>query len=103
MTSTISEGVKVKLKKVEFNYGYLMLLKIIAELQSIGDAKFMRLTKKYYIIDYIKFITMLDYLTHIKLLEKRIKATKVTFDDDKQTLLCLAMSLSKDLQYLTKI
>ena len=46
---------------------------------------------------------MSDYLTYIKLLEKRTRATSVKLDDDKQTLLCLAMSLPENLQYLIKI
>ena len=46
---------------------------------------------------------MSDYLIYTKLLEERMRATKAKLDDNKQTLLCLAMSLPESLQYLTKI
>ena len=103
MTPTISPAVKQKLGEAEFNDGYVMLTKITALYQSKGEAEFMRLTKEYYTIDYHKFGSMSEYLTHIKLLEERIRSTKVTLDDDKQTLICLTLSLPEHLQYLIKI
>ena len=43
------------------------------------------------------------YLTQIKSLEERIRNTNVTLDNDKQTLLCLGMTLPDKFQYFTKI
>ena len=63
----------------------------------------MRFTKEYYILKYDEFESMIEYLTHIKLFEERIIVTKVVFMFDKQTILCLAISLPDDLQYLIKI
>ena len=103
MTLTISPSVKQELAEADFNNGYLMLTKITAQLRPQGEAEFMRLMKEYYTIDYRRFSTMSEFLTHIKFLEERIRATKVTLDDDKQTLICLALSLPEHLQYFVKI
>ena len=75
-----------KLSEEDFNDGYLMLQKVISLLQPLGETEFMTLTKEYYTIDYSKFSSMSEYLTHMKVLEERIKATTVTLDDDKRTL-----------------
>ena len=40
--------------------------------RSQGDGEFMRLTKEYYILEYVKFESVTEYLTHIKSLEERI-------------------------------
>ena len=103
MTPTISGPVKKRISAHEFNCGYLMLARVTALNRPTGDGEFMRLTKEYYTLRYTNFDTMTDYLTHIKLLEERIAATDVVLTPDKQTILCLAMSLPDDLQYLTKI
>ena len=63
----------------------------------------MRLIKKYYTLKYTDFDTMTAYLTYIKQLEERITATNIVLTPNKQTILCLAISLPDDLQYLTKI
>ncbi len=55
-----------------------MLRHLETLLQSSTDAEFMRLTKEYYTAD---FKSTGDMLTHIKLLEERIDATKVTLDN----------------------
>lgn len=57
----------------------------------------MRLTKKYYTLRYDEYGLITKYLTKIKTLEKRIRNTNITLDDDKQTLLCLDMTLSENL------
>ena len=68
-----------------------------------GKAEFMRLTRKYYSLRYEDFHSMTTYLTQIKSLEERIRNTNVTLDNDKQTLLCLGMTLPEKFQYFTKI
>ena len=103
MTPTISGGVKQKLKADDFDCGFRMLTHITALFQPTGDGEFMRLTKEYYSLRYGDYRSMTDYLTTMKLLEERIRATKVVLTDDKQTLICLAMSLPEHLQYLTRI
>lgn len=57
----------------------------------------MRLTKEYYTLRYDEYGLITEYLTKIKTLEKRIRNTNITLDDDKQTLLCLGMTLSENL------
>ena len=51
------------------------------------------LNKEYYSLRYGDFDSMTSYLTQIKTLKERIRGTKVVLDDDKQTLLCLGMTL----------
>lgn len=57
----------------------------------------MRLTKKYYTLRYDEYGLITKYLTKIKALEKRIRNINITLDDDKQTLLCLDITLSENL------
>lgn len=57
----------------------------------------MRLTKEYYTLRYDEYGLITEYLTKIKTLEERIRNTNITLDDDKQTLLCLGMTLSENL------
>lgn len=45
---------------------------------------------------------MTDYLTKIKTLEEHTRDMNVILDNDKQTVLCLAMTLPEHLQYFTK-
>jgi len=55
MTFTIIVDVKQKLIKEDFNDDYKMLRHLEVLLQSSTDAKFMRLTKKYYTLSSIDF------------------------------------------------
>ncbi len=103
MTLTISVDVKQKLIKEDFNDDYKMLRHLEVLLQSSTDAKFMRLTKKYYTLSSIDFKSTKNMLTHIKLLKKRINAIKVTLDSDKRTILCLMMCLSEQYHFLVQI
>lgn len=103
MTPTISGPVKQRLAADEFNCGFKMMSHLTDLYRPTGDDEFMRLTKQYYTIKYSKFESVTDYITHIKLLEERIAATNVILTTDKQTILCLSMSLPDHLQYLTKI
>ena len=63
----------------------------------------MRLTREYYFLRYEDFHFMTTYLTQIKSLEERIRNINVTLDHNKQTLLCLDMTLPEKFQYFTKI
>ncbi len=53
----------------------------------------MRLLKKYYTLQFKAFKTISEYLTHIKVLEKKIDVIKITFDTNNRTILYLFMSL----------
>ena len=68
-----------------------------------GDGEFIRLTKEYYTLEYVKFEIVTEYLTHIKSLKERIQAINVILTPDKQTILYLSILLPEHLQYLTKI
>ena len=103
MTPTISIDVKQKLIKEDFNDGYKMLTHLKVILQPSTDAGFMRLTKEYYTLAPSDFRSTADMLTHIKLLEERIDATKVTLDSDKRTILCLMMCLPEQYRSLMQI
>ena len=103
MTPTISVDVKQKLIEEDFNDGYKMLRHLEALLKPSTDAEFMRLTKEYYTLSSIDFKSTEDMLTHIKLLEERIDATKVTLDSDKRTILCLMMCLPEQYRSLMQI
>lgn len=94
MTLTISPGVQQKLTEAEFNDGYLMLTRLQILLQPTGFSEFMRLSKQYYTVKFGSFKTVPEYLTHIKLLEEKIDATKVILDTNNRTILCLSMLLS---------
>ena len=103
MTPTISGPVKQRLAAAEFNCGFKMMSHLTELYRPAGDDEFMRLTRQYYTVKYNNFESVSDYITHIKLLEERIAATNVILTTDKQTILCLSMSLPDHLQYLTKI
>lgn len=103
MTPTISPGVKQKLTEAEFNDGYLMLTRLRTLLQPTGFSEFMRLSKEYYTLQYKAFKSVPEYLTHIKILEEKIDATKVILDTNTRTILCLSMSLPQEYQYLVQI
>ncbi len=94
MTFTISVDVKQKLVKEDFNDDYKMLRHLEILLQSSTDAKFMRLTKKYYTLSLIDFKSTRDMLTYIKLLKKCIDAIKVTLDSDKRMILVTIVPLT---------
>ncbi|KAF6220018.1 hypothetical protein HO133_003843 [Letharia lupina] len=103
ITPTISGPVKQKLQANAFDDGYLMMTSLVNIYAPKGDAEFMRLTREYYSLRYEDFDSMTHYLTQIKTLEERIRGTNVILDDDKQTLLCLGMTLPERFQYFTKI
>ncbi|KAF6238752.1 hypothetical protein HO173_003259 [Letharia columbiana] len=103
MTPTISPGVQQKLTEAEFNDGYLMLTRLRTILQPTGFSEFMRLSKEYYTLQFKAFKTIPEYLTHIKVLEEKIDATKVTLDTNNRTILCLSISLPQEYQYLIQI
>ena len=103
MTPTISRTVKRKLTEIEFNDGYLMFTRLRTLLQPSGSSELIRLSKEYYSIQFKSFKSMPEYLTHIKILEERIDATKVTLDTNNRTILCLSMSLPQEYQYLIQI
>ena len=67
------------------------------------EIEFIKLIKKYYSLRYKDFDFMIFYFTQIKIFEKRIRDINVILDDDKQTLLCLNITLSESLQYYIKI
>lgn len=93
MTPTINPTVKRKLTEAEFNNGYLMISRLTSLLAPKGDAQFMRLTREYYTLSANSFKDIPEFLTHIKVLEEQIDATKVKMIGDKSTLLCLSMAL----------
>ncbi|KAF6219168.1 hypothetical protein HO133_004993 [Letharia lupina] len=103
ITPIVSGSVKQRLIIDEFNCGFRMLSRLITLYRPTGNEEFMRLTKEFYTLKYTSFETISEYLTHIKLLEERIAATNVILIPDKQTILCLFISLPGHLQYLTKI
>ena len=103
MTPTISPGIQQKLTESEFNDGYLMLTRLRVLLQPTGSSEFMRLSKEYYTLQFKGFKTVSEYLTHIKVLEEKIDATKVVLNEDNRTILCLSMSLPQKYQYLVQI
>ena len=103
MTPTISPRIQQKLTESEFNDGYLMLTRLQILLQPTGSSEFMRLSKEYYTLQFKAFKTVPDYLTHIKVLEEKIDATKVVLDTNNRTILCLSMSLPQEYQYLVQI
>ena len=63
----------------------------------------MTLTKQCYTTKYNNFKTVSDNITHIKTLKERILATDVVLTPDKQSILCLSISLHEHFQYLTKL
>ena len=103
MTPTISPSVKQKLTEAESNNGYLMLTRLRTLLQPTGFSEFIRLSKEYYTLQYKAFKSVSEYLTHIKILEEKIDATKVILDTNTRTILCLSMSLPQEYQYLVQI
>ena len=103
MTPTVSSGVKQRLTEAEFNDGYLMLTRLRELLQPTGSSEFMRLSKEYYTLKCSSFKSIPEYLTHIKVLEERIDASKVVMNEDNRTILCLSMSLPQEYQYLVQI
>ena len=103
MTLTISGPVKKKLQANAFNDGFQMMIQLAGHFAPKGEAEFMRLTREYYTLRYEDFNSMTSYLTQIKTLEERIQNTGVVLDENKQTLLCLGMSLPERYQYFTKL
>jgi len=94
MTSTLSAEIKRKLTKKDFNNRYNMLTKLSRLLQPDEDTQFMRLICKYYTLQFDNNESLFDFLTCVKILEEHIDSTNVQMNNNKQTLLCLSMSLS---------
>ena len=103
MTFTINDLVKIKFQIDAYDNGFLMMIQLINLYAPKGEVEFMRLIREYYTLRYEEFDFMTSYLTQIKIFEKRIRNTNVTLDNDKQTLLCLGMTLSESFQYFIKI
>lgn len=103
ITPTISGPIKQKLQANAFDDGYLIINSLANIYTPKGDAEFIQLTREYYSLRYEDFDSMTHYLTHIKTLEERIRGTNMVLDDDKQTLLCLDITLPEEFQYFTKI
>jgi len=103
ITPIISPTVKRKLTESEFNDGYLMISKLTALLAPKGDAQYMRLTREYYTLQAENFKDIPEFLTHVKVLEEQIDATKVEMTGDKRTLLCLSMALPEHYRPLAQI
>ena len=103
MISTITRTVKKKLTETEFNNGYLMFSRLHVLLQPSGSSEFMRLSKKYYTLQFKGFKSMSEYLTHIKVLEEKIDVTKIILDADNRTILYFSISLPQEYQYLIQI
>ncbi len=94
MTSTLSAEIKRKLTEKNFNNRYKMLTKLSHLLKSDEDTQFMRLICKYYTLQFDDNEFLSDFLTCVKILEEHIDSTNVQMNNNKQTLLCLSMSLS---------
>lgn len=80
-----------------------MLSKLIELIKPTENAKFMRLFKKFYTIDYKFFDFMFDYLIYIKLFDERIKAIKIELTRNNQILLYLSMFLPEQYQHIAKM
>lgn len=103
MIFTISSSIKKKLNNNHFNNNYVMLQRIKEKLQLNDDAQFMRLTQKYYSLDYSDFKGMSKFLDHVKILEERIDATNIELTKNKRTLICIMMTLVKQSNYRSLI
>jgi hypothetical protein len=84
----------VKLKEEEFNDGFKMMQKLKSILRPATESEFMRLCQEYYSLSYERFENVDGLLTHVKLLEEKMDATKVKLTNDRRTILCLSMALS---------
>jgi len=103
MTSTLSAEIKRKLTEKNFNNRYKMLTKLSHLLQPDEDTQFMRLICKYYTLWFDDNESLSDFLTCVKILEEHIDSINVQMNNDKQTLLCLSMSLSVRYYFLIQI
>jgi len=103
MTSTLSAEIKRKLTEKDFNNRYKMLTKLSHLLQPDENAQFMRLICEYYTLWFDDNEFFSDFLTHVKILEERIDSINVQMNNNKQTLLCLSMSLSVRYHFLIQI
>jgi len=103
MTSTLSAEIKRKLAEKNFNNRYKMLTKLSRLLQPDEDTQFMRLICKYYTLQFDNNEFLSDFLMHVKILEERIDLTNVQMNNNKQTLLCLSMSLPVRYRFLIQI
>ena len=99
MTPTITAPIQAKLTDNEFNNGYRMYKRLKELLQLSGEMQFMRLTRKYYTLNYRNYKDVSEFLDHVKSLEEQIDATEVKMTPDKRTLLCLTMALWNESYY----
>lgn len=90
---TINPDIQQKFTEIDFNNDYFMIANLRIHCQFTGSSKFMRLFKKYFILQYKDFKTIPKYFIHIKILKKRIDVTKIIFDTNNRTILCLMMLL----------
>ena len=103
MTSRISLKIKQMLEASHFDNDYLMLEKLYELLQLVEDAQFMRLSKKFYSLKMMNFKNMSEFLTHIKILMKKINVTKMSFTQDKQLIICMMMTMNSRYEKLSQI
>jgi len=96
MMLTLSAEIKRKLTEKNFNNKYKMLTKLSQLLQFSDETQFMHLNHEYYILWYNDHDSefMSDFLMCVKVLEECIDSTNIQMNNNKQTLLCLSMSLS---------
>ena len=103
MTSRISLEIKQMFEVFHFDNDYLMLERLYELLQFMKNAQFMRLTKKFYSLKMKKFNNMSKFLTHIKILMKKINVTKMSFIQNKQLIICMMMTMNFRYEKLNQI
>ena len=103
MTSKMSTNVKLILENHYYNDDRTMWKRLQKLLQSMKDVQFMRLMKKFYSLKVENFSSMIDFLTHVKMLNEKIKTTKVELTENKQLIICMMMTLLESYQNLNQI
>ena len=88
------------LKKFHFDNDYIMLKRLHQLLQFVENAQFMRFTKKFYSLKIIEFKNMIEFFTHVKILNEKIAITKVNFTRNKQMIICMIITLDERYQNL---
>ena len=101
--SIINNPVKQKFQINIYDCDFIIIIQLIAFFAPKKKIEFIRLIKKYYSFRYENFDFIIIYLIQIKILEERIRGINVIFNDNKQILLCLNITLSKYFQYYIKI
>ena len=90
MTSRISREVKQMLSKSYFNVRLQQLF------QSLEDAEFIRLTRKFYSTKTSNFENMSEFLTKIKMLDEQITDTEVEITPNKRIIINIMMRLNHE-------